>query len=173
MGLLSLIHDKLEDYAWYCNLLHFLIQAPNNTWNFLGILFLWATTVSCLMIWLIFDFCFVRESHFCLIVCLKGCLRLWPSHFCECIAQWYHLFCCDEEWRHFCFCCRRHHSFYYLCIVNIGPLSFGFGSFSDRKMCAPALLLAVDSFKNPASAFASKIISLFLNSMPSLGYVDT
>ena len=34
-------------------------------------------------------------------------------------------------------------------IVNTGPLSFGFGLFSDRNMCAPALLLALDSFKNP------------------------
>ena len=56
-------------------------------------------------------------------------------------------------------------------IVNIGPLSFGFGSFYERNMCAPALLLALDSFKNPASACAANIISLFLNSMPSLGYV--
>ena len=48
-------------------------------------------------------------------------------------------------------------------IVNIGPLRFGFGSFYDRKMCAPALLLALDS----------KIISLFLKSMTSLGYVAT
>ena len=43
-------------------------------------------------------------------------------------------------------------------IVNIGPLSFGFGSFSDRKMCAPALLIALDPFKNPASACDAKII---------------
>ena len=31
MGLLSLLHYKLEDDAWYCNLLHFMIQVPNNT----------------------------------------------------------------------------------------------------------------------------------------------
>ena len=58
-------------------------------------------------------------------------------------------------------------------IVNTGPLSFGFGSFSDSKIFAPDLLLALDSFKNPASACAANIISLFLKSMPSLGYVAT
>ena len=58
-------------------------------------------------------------------------------------------------------------------IVNIGPLSFGFGSFFDRKMCAPALFLVLDLFKNPVSACATNIISLFLKSMPSLGYVAT
>ena len=58
-------------------------------------------------------------------------------------------------------------------IVNIGPLSFGFGSFYERNICAPAMLLARDSFRNPASACAANIISLFLNSIPSLGYVAT
>ena len=29
-------------------------------------------------------------------------------------------------------------------IVNTGPLSFGFGSFSERKIWAPALLRALD-----------------------------
>ena len=51
-------------------------------------------------------------------------------------------------------------------IVNIGPLSFGFGSFSESNICAPALLLARDSFRNPASACVANIISLFLNSIP-------
>ena len=36
MDFFSLLHDKLEDDAWYCNLLHFLIQVPNNTLIFLG-----------------------------------------------------------------------------------------------------------------------------------------
>ena len=58
-------------------------------------------------------------------------------------------------------------------IVNTGPLSFGFGSFYERNICAPALFLALDSFRNPASACAANIISLFLNSIPSLGYVAT
>ena len=58
-------------------------------------------------------------------------------------------------------------------IVNTGPLSFGLGSFSERNICAPALLLAHDSFRNPASACAANIISFFLNSMPSLGCVAT
>ena len=52
-------------------------------------------------------------------------------------------------------------------IVNTGPLSFGFGSFSESNICAPALLLACYSLRNPASACAANIISLFLNSMPS------
>ena len=58
-------------------------------------------------------------------------------------------------------------------IVNIGPLSFGFGSFSDRNICAPAMFLSLDSSRNPASVCAANIISLFLKSMPSLGYVAT
>ena len=31
IDLLSLLYDKLEDDAWYYNLLHFLIQVINNT----------------------------------------------------------------------------------------------------------------------------------------------
>ena len=64
--------------------------------------------------------------------------------------------------------------FLILCaIVNIGPLSFGFGSFSDRNICAPALLLLLDSFRNSASACTANNISHFLNSMASSGYVDS
>ena len=58
-------------------------------------------------------------------------------------------------------------------IVNTGPLSFGFGSFYERNICAAALLLARDSFRNTTSACAANIISLFLNIMQSLGYVFT
>ena len=43
-------------------------------------------------------------------------------------------------------------------IVNTDPLSFGFGSFSERKILAPALLLDHDSFRNTASACAANII---------------
>ena len=46
-------------------------------------------------------------------------------------------------------------------IVNTGPLSFGFGSFSERKIWAPALLRAFVSLRNTASACAANIISLF------------
>ena len=58
-------------------------------------------------------------------------------------------------------------------IVKTGPLSFDFGSFYERNICALALLLARDSLRNPASACAANIISLFLNRIPSLGYVAT
>ena len=44
-------------------------------------------------------------------------------------------------------------------IVNIGPLSFGLCSFSDRNICVPALLLALDSFRNTASACAANHIA--------------
>ena len=54
-------------------------------------------------------------------------------------------------------------------IVQTGPLSFGLGSFSERKICAPVLLLALDLLINPASACAANIISLFLKSIPSSG----
>ena len=43
-------------------------------------------------------------------------------------------------------------------LVNTGTLSFGFGSFSQRNICAPALLPARDSLRNPASACAANII---------------
>ena len=58
-------------------------------------------------------------------------------------------------------------------IVNTGTLSFGFGSFSERKIWAPALLQAVDSLRKPASACAANIMSLFRNIRPSPGYVET
>ena len=58
-------------------------------------------------------------------------------------------------------------------IFKTYPLSFGSGSFSERNICAPALLLAHDSLRNIASACAANIISLFLNRIPSLGYVAT
>ena len=55
--------------------------------------------------------------------------------------------------------------------LKTGPLSFGLVSFYDRNICAPALLLALDSLRNPASACATNIMSLFLKRIPSLGYV--
>ena len=58
-------------------------------------------------------------------------------------------------------------------IVNTGPLSFGFGSFSERKIWAPALLQDFDSLRNPASACASNIMSLFRKRIPSSDYVAT
>ena len=54
-------------------------------------------------------------------------------------------------------------------IVKTGPLSFGFGSFYERNICAPSRLLAFDLLRNPASTCAAKIISLFQKSMPSSG----
>ena len=58
-------------------------------------------------------------------------------------------------------------------IVNTGSLSFGFGSFSERNIFVSDLLLARDSLRNPASACATKFVSLFLNMIPLLGYVVT
>ena len=46
-------------------------------------------------------------------------------------------------------------------IVNTGPLSFGLGSFSERKMCAPSQLRDLDFLRKPASACTGNIISLF------------
>ena len=43
-------------------------------------------------------------------------------------------------------------------IVKTGPLSIGFGSFSEINICAPARLLAFDSLRNLASACAANII---------------
>ena len=54
-------------------------------------------------------------------------------------------------------------------IVKTGPLSFGLGSFSEKNICAPALLLALYLLRNPASACATNIISLFLKRIPSSG----
>ena len=58
-------------------------------------------------------------------------------------------------------------------IVNTGPLSFGFGSFSERNIRAPALQQALDSFKKPASVCAANIMSIFRNIIQSSGYVAT
>ena len=54
-------------------------------------------------------------------------------------------------------------------IVKTGPLSFGFGSFYERNICAPARLLDFYSLRKPASACAAKIISIFRKSMSSSG----
>ena len=54
-------------------------------------------------------------------------------------------------------------------IVKTVPLSFGLGSFSERNICAPALLLTLDLLRNSASACAANIVSLFLKSIPSSG----
>ena len=43
-------------------------------------------------------------------------------------------------------------------IVKTGPLSFGLGSFYERDICAPDMLIALDSLINPASACAANII---------------
>ena len=58
-------------------------------------------------------------------------------------------------------------------IVKTGPLSFVLGSFSERNICAPALLLALDSLRNTVSEQAANIISIFLKRMPSLGWKAT
>ena len=47
-------------------------------------------------------------------------------------------------------------------MVNTGPLHLGIGSSSDKKMCAPALLLDFVSLLNPASECAANTISLAL-----------
>ena len=58
-------------------------------------------------------------------------------------------------------------------IVNTGPLSFGFGLFSERKIWAPNLLQAFYSLRSPAFACAANIMSLFPKMIPSSGYVTT
>ena len=54
-------------------------------------------------------------------------------------------------------------------IVKTGTLSFGLGSFSDRNICAPARLLDFYSLRNPASACAANIRSIFRKIIPSSG----
>ena len=56
-------------------------------------------------------------------------------------------------------------------IVKIGPFQRGVGSFSDRKIWAPALIVAFVSLFNPVSEFEVRIVSLERYNMPSLGYV--
>ena len=58
-------------------------------------------------------------------------------------------------------------------IFNTGLLSFGLGSFSKRNICTLDLLLACYSLRSPAYSCAANTISLFLNMIPSLGYVAT
>ena len=54
-------------------------------------------------------------------------------------------------------------------IVKIAPFSGGVATSLDQKMCAPALLLALVSFSNPASACAASTMPLALKSMLSSG----
>ena len=58
-------------------------------------------------------------------------------------------------------------------IFNTGPLIFGFGSFSDGKIWAYALLRDLGSLGNTASTCAANIMSLFRKRVPSLEYVAT
>ena len=58
-------------------------------------------------------------------------------------------------------------------IVNTGPLSFGFGLFSERNIWAPALLQDFYLLRNPASACAANIMSIFRKRIPLSGYVAT
>ena len=58
-------------------------------------------------------------------------------------------------------------------IVKTGPLIFGFGSFYENNICAPARLLDFDSLRKRASACAANIISLSQKSIPSSGKVAT
>ena len=51
-------------------------------------------------------------------------------------------------------------------IVKIGPFSFGLISFSESNICAPARLLDFDLLRNPASACAANIISIFRKMIP-------
>ena len=169
MGLLSLLHDILEDDALWCNLLHFKPWRP-----IVPELFLWFPVSEppqfCIR-WFggfVGNF-FVSESCHCWVVCLDWRLRLRPTHFNECIAQWY----------------NRFYEIYsadisdsasdaitvlmIFAIFNTDPLSFDLGSFSERNICAPDLLLVLDSLRKPASVCAANIISLFLKRIPSLG----
>ena len=45
-------------------------------------------------------------------------------------------------------------------IVSIGPFHSGVGSFFDKNIWAPERLCALDSFLNPASEWAARIMSL-------------
>ena len=58
-------------------------------------------------------------------------------------------------------------------IVNMGPLIFDLGSFSEIKICAPDRLRAFYSLRKPAYAFAANIISLFRKRISLSGYVST
>ena len=51
-------------------------------------------------------------------------------------------------------------------LVNIGPLSLGVGSFSDRNRKAPDRLRAFESLRNTASECAASIIFLARKSIP-------
>ncbi len=58
-------------------------------------------------------------------------------------------------------------------IVRTGSLSLGMGSFSVRKMLAPARLRDLDSPRKLASECAARIMLLALYVVPSDGYVAT
>ena len=54
-------------------------------------------------------------------------------------------------------------------IVKTAPFSGGVATSSVKKMCAPALLLSLVSFRNHVSACADSTMPLALKSMPSAG----
>ena len=63
-------------------------------------------------------------------------------------------------------------TYFIICeIVKIGPFQQGMGSFSDRKIWAPDLLLDLVSLLKPESECSVRIISLEQYTMSSSGYV--
>ena len=54
-------------------------------------------------------------------------------------------------------------------IFKIAPFSSGVATSSVQKMCAPALLLALVSFRKPVSEYAASTMPFDLKSMPLSG----
>ena len=81
------------------------------------------------------------------VVRLDRAFRLGPAHVDQGLTMRYHLTCCYEESSQFIFGCRRHDKFDDLGYRRIVPLKRGYGSSSERKMCAPGRLRDLDSFK--------------------------
>ena len=174
MDFLSLLHDKLGDDVLYCNLLRFQILVSNSTGIVLVILCLWATTVSYLLIW------WICWRWYCLWISpLLNCLFELVSEVVAIPFLWVYgavVSICFAMINIAAISASVADAITVLIICAIfktGPLSFGLDSFSESNICGPALLIALDLLRNPASAYAANIISLFLNRILSLSYVAT
>jgi hypothetical protein len=102
----------------------------------------------------------VKNPASCGVVCLDRAFGLWPSHVNEGLVVGNHLACSDKESCKLGFSSRCHNKVDDLGKGEYSPIECGYGSFSERKICAPAWLQDWESLRKPASTCAHRIMSL-------------
>ena len=98
---------------------------------------------------------------------------MWPTHLNQCVVERHHFLALIYSAAISASAAEAITDLIIFAIVNTGPLVFGFGLFYDRKIWALAPLRAFYLLRNPASACAANIMSLFRKMISSSGYVAT